>query len=150
MLLLDTMSTLGFKLTPPSSFDDAADHQRKKQPQQQSITDPDHIALASDSRSDEEIIREHIAAKQKHKFSSDGQMMAQQKDSKVSHHKSSMRTTSTGNLGPFNGLDLDLPPPPSPPCTCGKNLPILPTDQSLIPDMAGLQRYSSKIGKAER
>ena len=37
-------------------------------------------------------------------------------------------------------LDLDLPPPPSPPCTCGKDLPVLPPE-SILQDMNLMQGY---------
>ena len=54
--------------------------------------------------SDEDIIREHISSK--------------------SGKSSQSKDRTTNNLA---GFDLDVPPPPSPPCTCGKNLQLPPT-----------------------
>ena len=112
------------KVTPPSSFDDLVDLKPKREHDHPTLLQP---------KSDEDIIREHISAKNKHKPST-----------KETKRGGQRRPSSTeGDLDKFNGqsLDLDLPPPPSPPCTCGKNLPILPPE-SILPDINVMSGYS--------
>ena len=113
---------IGFKVTPPSSFDDLDDVKIKRDHDQAPYLKP---------RTDEDIIREHISGKSKNKHGA--------KDSKRSGQRpSSAGSDSTKLKAPL--LDLDLPPPPSPPCTCGKNLPILPPE-SILPDINVIHGY---------
>ena len=102
---------LGLKVTPPSSFDDVVEVKKKR--------GHDRTAI-SEAKTDEEIIREHIAAKK---------TKGDKKETKTRSHRPTSRISGTG----FNGqsIDLDLPPPPSPPCTCGKNLPNLPAEPQM-------------------
>ena len=107
-------------MTPPSSFDDLDEVKQKRSHEQTAFLGP---------KSDEDIIREHISAKNKSKHAT--------KESKRSR-PSSAASDSTKFKAP--SLDLDLPPPPSPPCTCGKNLPVLPPE-SMLQDFNLMQGY---------
>ena len=114
----------GFKVTPPSSFDDLAD---EKQDIEQPFLGP---------KSDEQIIRDHISAKNK------GKHAAKETKRGGGQRPSSAGSGSQMDSAKIKGpsLDLDLPPPPSPPCTCGKDLPVLPPE-SILQDMNLMQGY---------
>ena len=83
-------------------------------------------------KSDEEIIRQHISAKNKGKYSS----------AKETKRRGDRPSSVASDSARFQGqsLDLDLPPPPSPPCTCGKNLPVLPPE-SMLPEINLMHGY---------
>ena len=114
----------GFKVTPPSSFDDLAD---EKQDIEQPFLGP---------KSDEQIIRDHISAKNK------GKHAAKETKRGGGQRPSSAGSGSQMDSAKIKGpsLDLDLPPPPSPPCTCGKDLPLLPPE-SILQDMNLMHGY---------
>ena len=114
--------SVGIKVTPPSSFDDLDDINQKRYDEKSAFLEP---------KSDEDIIREHISAKNKGKYSTKDGKRRGDRPSSVASDSAKFKAPS---------LDLDLPPPPSPPCTCGKNLPILPPE-SMPPEINLMHGY---------